>query len=142
MQKKRWEEILRFVVTGGVCFLIEFALLVLLRDTLHMPTLLSAALAFVGSVIVNYFLCLLWVFRGARGGRQAQAGFLVTSLIGLGINELCMFLFGRLWGEDGVIVTVLGFAVSMYMLSKVLSTLIVMVWNYLSKRYVLKRGEA
>ena len=33
------KEIIRFAVSGGVCFLIEFALLVLLRDTCGLDTL-------------------------------------------------------------------------------------------------------
>ena len=140
MKKEKFGEALRFVITGGVSFLVEFALLVFFRDVCHLSTLIANGIAFLVAVVVNYLLCFVWVFQGARGGGRAQAGFLLTSLVGLVLNELLMFLFGKLWGEDGVILTLLSFRVTMYMFSKCLATLIVMIWTYFSKRYVLKRG--
>ena len=49
-------------------------------------------------------------------------------------------LFNRLaLGEDAVILTLGGKTVKMYVLNKCLATLIVMIWNYFSKRAVLYR---
>ena len=48
-----------------------------------------------------------------------------------------MLLFRALWGEDAVLFTVFSFTVKMYLLNKVLSTFVVMVWNYFTKRYIL-----
>ena len=39
---------------------------------------------------------------------------------------------------DGVILTLFGFTVTMYMLNKALSTLLVMIWNYFTKRAILR----
>lgn len=137
------QEILRFVITGGVSFVVEFILLVVLRDTAGLPTLLANAIAFTVSVIVNYFLCLLWVFQGAQGGsRGKQAVFFLTSLIGLALNELIMFVLGAVLGEDTVLFSFAGRAVSMYMVNKVIATLLVMVWNYFSKRAVLTHSKS
>ena len=100
LKNKKLGEIVRFVLTGGICFLVEFILLVLLRDMAGFPTLLANAIGFTVSVIVNYFLCLLWVFQGAsKGGSGRQAAFFLTSVIGLGLNELIMFLLGIFLGE-------------------------------------------
>lgn len=135
----RIKEILRFVVTGGVCFVIEFAALVLLRDGMHMDTLVATPIAFTVSVIVNYMLCMAWVFGGAKdGGTAAKVGFVVTSLIGLVLNEVLMLLFRVLLGESTVLFTVLGFTATMYMFNKALATLLVMIWNYFTKRAVLQ----
>ncbi len=132
---------LRFIVTGGTCYLVEMAALVLLRDTCGLDTLVAAAIAFLISVILNYLLCVKWVFSGAEEqGGSAKAGFLVTSVMGLLLNELLMYVFRHALGEDTVLFTVLGFTVSMYMLNKTLSTGIVMVWNYFTKRAILKHG--
>ena len=137
------QEILRFVITGGVSFVVEFILLVVLRDTAGLPTLLANAIAFTVSVIVNYFLCLLWVFQGAQGGsRGKQAVFFLTSLIGLALNELIMFVLGAVLGENTVLFSFAGRAVSMYMVNKVIATLLVMVWNYFSKRAVLTHSKS
>lgn len=135
-------EKLRFAVTGGVCFLVEFVCLVFLRDTLGMDTLLAVPIAFLVSVALNYLLCVLWVFGGAKNqGGAAKAGFLLTSAAGLLINWLLMLLFRALFGEDGQIVTVFGFTVTMYMVNKVMATFLVMVWNYFTKRAILKHGS-
>ena len=135
------KEIIRFAVSGGVCFLIEFALLVLLRDTCGLDTLIAVPIAFLISVILNYLLCVKWVFSGAEEqGNSAKAGFLVTSVMGLLLNELLMFVFRNVLGEDTVLFTLFGFTVTMYMLNKTISTGIVMVWNYFTKRAILKHG--
>ena len=141
MDRDRKKEILRFVVTGGVCFLIEFAVLVALRDGVGLDTLIAAPIAFLVSVIVNYLMCVKWVFEGAgEQGRAQRIGFLVTSGVGLGLNELLMLLFRAVFGEDAEIITVMGFTVTMYMVNKGLATVIVMIWNYVTKRWILKKG--
>lgn len=136
---KSIKEVLRFVVTGGFCFLIEFVSLVLLKELLHLDTLIATPIAFTVSVIVNYFLCVVWVFPGTDDrGAAAKAAFAVTSLIGLALNEVFMLLFRVLWGEAYRLMTIGGFDVTMYMLNKVIATLLVMIWNFFSKKAVLK----
>ena len=139
-KKGRMAEVIRFALTGGICFLAELAVLILLKGTLGIDTLIAAPIAFLISVILNYLMCVAWVFRGAKSrGTGAKAGFLATSLVGLGLNELLMLVFRLILGEDGVILTLGTRTVSMYVLNKCLATLIVMVWNYFSKRAVLYR---
>ena len=139
-KKGRTAEMIRFALTGGICFLVELAVLILLKSGLGIDTLIATPVAFLVSVALNYLLCVAWVFRGAKNrGTGAKAGFLVTSLIGLGLNELLMLLFRLVFGEDAVILTAGGRTVRMYVLNKCLATLIVMVWNYFSKRAVLYR---
>ena len=139
-KKSRMAEIIRFALTGGVCFLVELAVLILLKGKLGIDTLVATPIAFLVSVILNYLLCVVWVFRGAKNkGAGAKAGFLVTSLIGLGLNELLMLVFRFVLGEDAVILTLGSREINMYVLNKCLATLIVMIWNYFSKRAVLYR---
>ena len=139
--ESRLGEVVRFALTGGVCFLVEFAALVLLKEGLGLDTLIATPIAFALSVVVNYALCMRWVFRGARdGGAAAKAGFAVTSVMGLVLNEGLMLLFRVILGEDTVLLTLLGYPVTMYMLNKALSTLLVMVWNYFTKKAVLQSG--
>ena len=139
-KKSRTGEVIRFALTGGICFLVELAVLILLKGSLKIDTLIATPIAFLISVILNYLLCVVWVFRGAKNrGTGAKAGFLITSLIGLGLNELLMLLFRLILGEDAVILTLGGREIRMYVLNKCLATLIVMIWNYFSKRAVLYR---
>ena len=140
MEKKKLTEIFRFAISGGVCFLIEFALLVLLRDTCGLDTLVATPIAFTVSVIVNYLFCVKWVFPDAgKQGNKARIAFFISSIMGLFLNEGLMWLFRILFGEDTIVMTIFGFTITMYMVNKVLATLIVMVWNYITKRYILKK---
>ena len=140
-KKGRLMEGLRFIVTGGVCALVQFFALVLLRDTCGIDTLIAEPIAFLISVIPNYLLCAKWVFSGAKDqGNAARLGFLVTSVMGLLLNELLMYVFGKIFGEDQALLTLFGFTVKMYMINNVLSIGIVMVWNYITKRAILKKG--
>ncbi|MBQ8201521.1 MAG: GtrA family protein [Clostridia bacterium] len=135
----RLKELLRFVFTGGLCFLIEYAALIALKEWLRMDVLIATPLAFLISVAVNYLMCVRWVFSGAKdGSRKAQLGFVLTSVMGLALNWVIMWALTALFGQDGVLLSVAGFAVKVYMVNKAVATLLVMIWNYFSKRYVLK----
>jgi len=121
-------ELFRFAFTGGVCFVVEFLCLTLLVELLHVPVLIATAIAFLISVAVNYILCVKWVFTGAKdGGAGVRATFLLTSGMGFVLNEVLMWLLNIVLGVH-------------YMIAKVISTLLVMIWNYFTKRMVLKRG--
>ncbi|MBQ3157334.1 MAG: GtrA family protein [Clostridia bacterium] len=139
----KMKEMIKFVLTGGVCFLIEYAALVILKEWLHLPVVAATPIAFLISVVFNYLLCVKWVFEGAKeGSRAAQLGFVITSVMGLFLNWLIMWALTALLGEDTLLFTLLGIEVKVYMLNKVIATALVMVWNYFTKRYVLRRGES
>ena len=141
MKSKRIGEIIRFLAAGGAAFAVELGALILLKEKLGLDTLAATPAAFILSVIVNYLICVLWVFPGAREqNRKKQAAFLLTSAVGLLLNEILMFLFRTAWGEETVLFRLSSFAVSLYVLNKVLATGIVMVWNYFTKRYILVKA--
>ena len=124
-KQPRLMEILRFCFTGGICFAVDFGIMTLLKSGLGLHYLIANAVGFIVSVALNYVLCLRWVFHGAKdSGAGTQAAFLITSAAGLAINEGCMAL----------LVSVLGMH---YMVAKVIANIVVMVWNYVTKRRVL-----
>ncbi len=122
-------ELFKFCVAGGIGFLLEFSLFYLLATTWGVHYLVANAIAFTISVIANYLICAFWVFPGAnRESKLAMAAFLLTSLIGLGLNELLMLFFvsALRMQSDGQM-----------MFAKVITAILVMIWNYFSKRKVL-----
>ncbi len=136
----RIKEIIRFAFTGGVCFLIEYAALVILKEWLHLPVVAATPIAFLISVMFNYLLCVKWVFSGAKeGSRAAQIGFVITSVMGLFLNWAIMWALTALFGEDTLLFVLFGVEIKVYMLNKVIATGLVMVWNYFTKRYVLRK---
>ena len=138
----RLKEIVKFVFTGGVCFLIEYAALILLKEWLHLSAVAATPIAFLISVVFNYLLCVRWVFDGAKeGNRKAQLGFAVTSVMGLFLNWAIMWALTAVFGEDAVLLSLFGAPVKVYMLNKVIATALVMVWNYFTKRWLLKGNK-
>ena len=135
----RMKEIIKFALTGGVCFLIEYAALIVLKEWLHLPVVAATPIAFLISVVFNYLLCVKWVFDGAKeGSRKAQIGFLITSGIGFFLNWFLMWTLTALLGEDAVLLSLFGLELKVYMVNKIIATLLVMVWNYFTKRWLLK----
>ena len=138
----RLKEILKFAFTGGVCFVIEYAALILLKELLHIPVVAATPIAFLISVVFNYLLCVKWVFDGAQeGSKKAQLGFLITSVMGLLLNWVIMWALTSLFGEDALLFAFFGIEIKVYMLNKVIATGLVMVWNYFTKRYVLRKDS-
>jgi putative flippase GtrA len=64
----------------------------------------------------------VFVFVGARKQNRKQATiFIGSSIIGLGLNQICMWVFVEIAGMY-------------YMLAKIFATGIVTIWNYIMKR--------
>jgi len=140
--KNRLNEVIKFVLTGGVCFLIEYAALIALKEWLHLPVVAATPIAFLISVVFNYLLCVKWVFNSAKeSSKKAQIGFAVTSVMGLFLNWAIMWALTALFGEDAVLLTIFSMEIKVYMLNKIIATGLVMVWNYSTKRWLLKGNE-
>ena len=133
IKSPKFGEIFRFGVNGGVCFVDDYAVMVLCFKVLSFYEWLSIGIGFTVSVILNYILCLLWVFKGAtKQTLKSQIIFIGSSIIGLGITEVLMLFAINVLGMETTIE--LGIA-------KVVVTLIVMIWNYFMKRLAIYGGK-
>lgn len=119
-------ELFRFLIAGGSCFTLELLTLWSLTEFVGFNYLTSAGLAFVLAVAVNYEMCVRWVWRSARSGSKVALIFLLTSSIGLLINQACMYSFVELVGVH-------------YMLAKIFATAIVTAWNFFTKRLAVRQ---
>ncbi len=127
------EQVLKFGVVGVLAFLIDYGVLMLLSQGLHMNPVAAAAISFVVSVVFNYVASMRFVFthRDDLSKEREFVIFVVLSVIGLGINELCMWAGTAVLGDSALMVTV----------TKVFSTAVVMVWNFVSRKKWLDAGE-
>lgn len=123
--KTRYYEFLKFALVGIVTFFIDYSTLFILTEYSGLNYLMSSAISFSISVLINYVLCLLFVFDGARNGWKQIALFVLSSIIGLCINQICMWLL------------VAKLAIY-YMVAKILATIAVMFWNYVAKKKSLQ----
>lgn len=130
MMKKIINQILKFGVVGGIAFVIDYGLLFILTEIFHIHYLLSGTISFSVSVIFNYVLSVLWVFdiKKKRDTKKEFVMFLVLSVIGLGVNQLIMW----------VLVDKMALY---YMLAKIVATVVVMVYNFITRKIFLENTE-
>lgn len=120
---EEFEELIKFAVNGTVCFVIDWSVMMLIMTFTSLPDWFAIGAGFVVSVIVNYIICVLWVFKGA--GKQSfvqQVVFIGSSVIGLFLTEWLMSLFMVYFNAT---------------ISKIITTLIVMVFNFIFKRFAI-----
>lgn len=131
--RKLIEQILKFGVVGIVAFLIDYGVLMLLSQLLGMDPVLSAGISFCVSVVFNYVASMRFVFthRDDMSRQREFVIFIVLSVIGLIINELCMIAGVSVLGDSALAVTA----------TKVFATAVVMVWNFVSRKRWLDAGE-
>lgn len=124
------KQILGFGFVGIVCFIIDYALMVVLTELFSVNYLLSCGISFFISTVVNYALSMKYVFSSKQNIAKSKEFtlFVVMSTIGLVITEILMKCF-----VDKLKIH--------YMVSKIAVTGIVMVYNFVTRKIFLDSGK-
>lgn len=126
-KNKLLNQILKFGLVGGMAFVIDYVLLYLCTEFLHIHYLISSIISFTVSVIFNYILSIKWVFDVKKKQDVKDfVIFIILSVIGLGINSLIMYVMVEKFGVY-------------YMLSKIVSTVVVMVYNFITRKIFVEK---
>ena len=127
LKNKLFQQILRFLFVGGTAFIIDFGVLWFLTEHLSLPYLISNCISFTFSVIYNYIMSVCWVFETQQTRNKATElfVFVILSVIGLGINQGIMWISVELLSIN-------------YLLSKIFATIIVMVFNFITRKKFLE----
>lgn len=123
-------QFMKFGVVGIIAFVIDYGLLALLTEAFGVNYLVSATISFTVSVVFNYLASMRYVFTHKEGmsRRREFVIFVVLSVIGLAINNLCMWAGVELLGIH-------------YLITKIAATAIVMIWNFITRKIFLDAGE-
>ena len=126
--KKLIVQLFRFGLVGGLCFVIDYGLLALLTECFGINYLVSSAVSFAVSVTVNYLLSMRFVFESKEDVDRVKEliVFVALSVVGLGLNQLLMWL-----GTERIGVH--------YLLTKLVATAVVMVYNFITRKLLLEK---
>lgn len=120
------KQFLRFAAVGLIAFAVDYALFLLLH-LLGMPYLIANIISYSVSTVCNFVLSMRYVFAGKAGQTRSQQFviFVVLSVIGLGLNELFLWLlveFAGIWAG----------------ISKFIAAALVTVFNFTSRKMCLE----
>lgn len=126
------KQFLSYFSVGGVSALVEWTLFALLLYLLDMTYPVATTLAFIVSTTTNWYLGRTFTFKDSEAykGKSVKEYLLVflVSAIGLGFNILLMYSFVDVLGMNTKI---------MQTSAKVISTGIVFMWNFLSRKFLI-----
>jgi dolichyl-phosphate beta-glucosyltransferase len=114
---------IKYTVVGCLGTAIDLLSLYLFVDLLLMPLLVAAAISFLLAVINNFIMNKYWTFQNKNSNIRKQfIKFLLVSIIGLFLTEICMAFFVyslKIW----------------YIAAKLITSGLVLTWNFLSNKY-------
>lgn len=116
----------RYAFVGGIATVVDWAVQYVLT-VLWVHYLIAAVFAFLSGLLVNYFLSKIFVFKAQEAKVNAVWEFVIYALIGvigLGITVGLMFILTDVVGLY-------------FMLSKVITTVIVLFWNYFARKIII-----
>ena len=124
------KQFVKFAGVGGIAFLVDYGVLMLLSQALGWNALLSSAISYVISVVFNYYASMHFVFkrRDDLSVKRELFLFVALSLVGLAINSALMAAGTALFGEGALAVTG----------TKVVATVVVALWNFWSRKHWLE----
>jgi putative flippase GtrA len=117
---------IKYLFVGGICTLFDAGLLFCLTHYCGMNYLTSSIISFSLATILNYFLCIGWIFevRVVKNKYREFAYYLIITGVGLGINTLIIWYFTE-------------YLQFYFMLSKAVAILVTYWWNFGARRYFL-----
>lgn len=119
-------QLVRYIISGGVAFALDFTLLWVLTQFCELNYLLSTVIAYIVGLVTTYLLSIFWIFdaRSSSSWVREMAIFTIIGLVGLLLTWSLMWVFTD-------------FAELHYLISKIIVTAIVFLVNFLLKKIIL-----
>lgn len=122
-------QFLRYLVTGGLAFVVDFGLFALCLYVFNWHYLLANFVGLVAGLVLNYAMSIVWVFTACKRTFERRkiaefALFTIVGFAGVGLNQLLMYLM------------VDGFEVN-EMISKMVAAVLVLIWNFGARKLML-----
>ncbi len=116
-------QFVKYIFVGGIAFLFDFGTLYILTEYGGVHYLVSAMVAFIVGLNVNYFLAKFLVFKDSKITNIKKEYFYVVciSLSALLLNQVLLFIFTDKLGIY-------------YLNSKIITTIILLFYNFIIRK--------
>lgn len=119
-------QMVRYVLSGGLAFCVDFALMVALREWGGVREAVAASAGNFVGLIITYTLSVVWIFDRRRFS-NVYVEFGLFFLIGLSGTALTYLLMWFLTDGCGLY----------YMIAKLVTVAMVTLWNFAAKKLLL-----
>lgn len=111
----------KFGIVGFSGLVIDFTVTFLLKEKLRIHRYIASSSGFIVAATSNYILNRIWTFQSCNPEIALEYGsFITVSVIGLGINNLFLYLFERRLN---------------FWVAKFFAIVMTMLWNFLANYY-------
>ncbi len=123
---KNISQIIKYSVVGGISFVADFSVFFVAINFIEVDYLIAGMYSFLVGVFVNYILARKYVFYYHNKVKKTVEiiGVYVISGVGLLIHQVSIYIFVE-------------FIVNDVYMSKILASIIVLLWNYNARRVYL-----
>jgi len=162
--KSRLYEFIRFLITGVACALLDYltcqVVVLLLPSSINSSwiTVVSTTAGFVIGVIANYIISTYWVYQNVDKSKNTKSAMFITLfvllsfcalLLSIGAMLLCQIFCEKVVNIDIVEISLLGLIKEnglkfllegvfwAYFISFCIKTLVGLIWNYFTRKYIL-----
>ena len=124
--KKLLLQLIKFGIVGVIAAIVDVGLLVVLNEIFYVDVILSSAVSFTVSVVVNYILSMKFVFKGKKQSKTKEfVIFVLLSVGGLLINQIIMWIGVKI--------------LSIYYLAvKIFAMIFVPLYNFITRKIFLE----
>ena len=121
-------QVVNFLIVGGIATIIDWLLYYVFYNYIKLSPLLANIISYTISTLYSYIVSVKYVFNVNKDNSKKKNFiiFVLLSIIGLLLSEGLIYLMVNIFNIHK-------------MLAKVISTVIVMFFNFVSKKYFLEK---
>ena len=118
-------QIVLFLISGGICFAADLAILVFLVEIMKMNVIIANCISVIFSIYIAYKLNVKFIFRNGKFGLSKEVTlFFVFSGISFLLDVFFLFLLVK-------------YVMMWYVIAKIIVTLLVALFNFSTRKWFI-----
>ena len=118
------QQFVKFTTVGLLGTLVHYAILIALVEIFNISSVTATIWGSLAGAINNYIFNYYWTFSSSDNHWSTAPKFFMIATLGMLLNALLMWIFNHFFGI-------------WYLISQVLATLIVLVFNFIGNRLLI-----